>query len=96
MQSQVPYLVATKMARIRSPGLFSPSAESFAVAGADAIGTGDSVVPYWSHYLQELVLSALPAWLARSYLLSMHLGFRKRFLAKTQASSLGDAKKKAL
>ena len=80
--AHTPYFVATKMARIRTPTLFTPSPEAWAAASLAALGSGASVVPYWPHALQDAVIQALPTPLLRAYVMSLHAGLRKRFLAK--------------
>jgi 17beta-estradiol 17-dehydrogenase / very-long-chain 3-oxoacyl-CoA reductase len=82
---QSPYFVATKLAKIRAASLFAPSPSTFAKAAVAAIADGDSTVPYWPHALQDTIIRALPAWILSPYLMSMHLGLRKRYLKKLEA-----------
>ena len=82
VQCQVPHFVATAMAKIRKPTVFAPSPADYAAASLDAIGSGPSVVPYWSHVLQATALGALPTSLLGRIVMSMHRGLRSRFVKK--------------
>jgi 17beta-estradiol 17-dehydrogenase / very-long-chain 3-oxoacyl-CoA reductase len=84
-----PYLVPSKLSKIRSTSLFIPSADSYGYAGVAAIGHGDVVVlPHWRHALEHfLYFSILPQWLFESQLLGMHVGIRKKALAKKEKAS---------
>jgi 17beta-estradiol 17-dehydrogenase / very-long-chain 3-oxoacyl-CoA reductase len=82
-----PYFVATKMSRIRAASLFTPSPDAWAAASLGALGNGAaSAVPYWPHALQDAVVNALPTPLLRAYVMPLHAGLRRRFLAKAGKS----------
>jgi 17beta-estradiol 17-dehydrogenase / very-long-chain 3-oxoacyl-CoA reductase len=83
VQSQSPAFVATAMSR-QKPSLAVPTAEQYARAAADAIGSGVSVVPYWSHKAVDAVLSVLPQWLVQRQVLGMHVDLRRRYLRKLE------------
>ena len=86
--SHAPYFVATKMARVRVASLFTPSPDTWAAASLAAVGDGNaSSVPYWPHALQEAILRALPTTILVAYVMSLHAGLRKRFLAKSAAAA---------
>lgn len=84
-QCQSPYFVATALSKIRHASLFVPNPAGYARAGMAAIGGGASVVPYWTHALQDLVITSLPHWVLRAVLLPMHKGIRKAVLKKEAA-----------
>jgi hypothetical protein len=48
-------------------------------------GCGDSVVPFWTHAIQDTIVRALPRKLLSMGLVSMHRGIRKAFLKKRAA-----------
>ena len=85
MQVQFPYFVATKMAKIRKPTLFSPSPNAFARSMLAALGTDEvKSVPHWSHKIQDAVALALPEWLLKTGVMSMHKGLRSSYLKKLE------------
>lgn len=90
VQCQVPHFVATAMSKIRKPTLLTPSPADYAAASLDALAAGGAVVvPYWAHALQAAALDALPQWLLRRVLMSMHLGLRARLIKKLDAEKAG-------
>jgi len=82
VQCQVPYFVVSKLSKLRSPSLFTPTPAGYARAGVRAIGYEPTVVPYWSHALQHSVLHSLPTGLLSQFILNHHHGVYKRALAK--------------
>ncbi|KAA0156855.1 hypothetical protein FNF29_00965 [Cafeteria roenbergensis] len=88
VQVQFPYFVATKMAKIRKPTMFSPSPSAFARSMLAAITSGEiKSVPHWSHKIQDWVLLRLPSPLLKMGIMSMHNGLRKAFLKKCKAKA---------
>jgi 17beta-estradiol 17-dehydrogenase / very-long-chain 3-oxoacyl-CoA reductase len=86
VQCVSPYFVTSKLSKLRHASLFTPSPDSYAAAAVASIGRGGaSIVPYWPHAVQDWVLQRLPHWLLARQLVPMHLGMRKRFLAKQAA-----------
>jgi 17beta-estradiol 17-dehydrogenase / very-long-chain 3-oxoacyl-CoA reductase len=83
---QSPYFVASKMSKIRAASLFTPSPDGWARAAVAAIGApggdADSTVPYWPHALQDWVMQTLPRSVVTSYVMGLHAGLRKKYLAK--------------
>jgi 17beta-estradiol 17-dehydrogenase / very-long-chain 3-oxoacyl-CoA reductase len=61
VQCQIPFFVATKMARIRRATLTVPSADTFAESSLNAIGSGAFVVPYWCVRPRACARAAVPA-----------------------------------
>jgi len=82
VQFQCPLYVTTKLAKIRKASLTTPSPASYAKAAVRCIGYEDTTSPYWAHYLMMGVAKALPQGLVANQVNSMHLGIRKRALAK--------------
>ena len=95
VQAQIPFFVATKLAKIRATSLFTPSPRGWVGSAVAALKRGASagvvVVPYWAHAAQDAVLHALPTWLVSWYLMRMHGGLRARYLAKDKGAKGGKA-----
>lgn len=83
VQCQSPGFVATAMSKMK-PSLIVPSAAQYARAAVDAIGSGSSVVPFWSHKIVEAVTAALPEWLVKWQVRNMHVSINKRYLRKLE------------
>lgn len=84
VQCQSPYFVVSKLSKIRRSSLTTPKPEAYAKAAVNAIGSGSSVVPFWTHKVQDWVMQHLPESLAVSQLLTMHKALRKRYMAKEE------------
>ncbi|KAJ1271589.1 hypothetical protein BS78_06G138800 [Paspalum vaginatum] len=82
VQCQVPMLVATKMASIKTPSLFAPSPDTYAHAAVRHIGYGPRCTPYWAHALLWLLISVVPEPIADSMLLNRALNIRAMGRAK--------------
>ncbi|KAG5176198.1 putative 3-ketoacyl-CoA reductase [Tribonema minus] len=87
VQCQVPLLVATKLSKVRRASWDKPSPASYARAAVACIGYERTCSPYWSHALQLWVMDTLPFFLVNEVTYGMHLGLRKRALAKASKSS---------
>jgi len=87
VQCQVPFFVATKLAKIRKSSLTVASPTGYARAAIKAIGSGVVVSPYWSHAIQFWLYQSLPEWILASVASSMHLGIRKAGMKKVEALS---------
>ncbi|WVZ86177.1 hypothetical protein U9M48_033007 [Paspalum notatum var. saurae] len=82
VQCQVPMLVATKMASIRTPSFFVPSPDTYAHAAVRHIGYEPRCTPYWTHALLWLLISVVPESIFDSILLNRALNIRVRGRAK--------------
>lgn len=86
-QCQIPFYVATKLAKMRK-ALMVPTATEYVALAIKWIGHGDCVVsPYLLHAFQGWILDCLPNFVVANMVMKTHLGIRKRGLKK-------DAKKK--
>lgn len=96
VQCQSPYFVLSKLSKLRDKdaSLFNITPQAYARASLAAIDDGASVVPYWSHALQDWVLQTLPEWLVSRFLMNLHHGIRARFLKKLGAGSAAAEPKK--
>ncbi|EZG60069.1 putative short chain dehydrogenase [Gregarina niphandrodes] len=92
IQIQVPFMVTTKMSKIRKPSLLVPSADAYARAGLRAAchasnrTVNDSmratICPYWSHQVILNVCQRLPRYLWEQFRLSEQKVLRKKYMAK--------------
>lgn len=77
-QCQVPFYVATKLARMRKSAMV-PTPSEYVDQAVRWIGHPESVVqPFWLHAVQGWVLSQLPEFLVERIIMGMHLGIRKK------------------
>jgi len=92
-QCQVPFYVATKLAKMRK-GLMIPSPSEFVALGIRWVGYDDCVVsPFLLHAIQGWVLDILPNSLVSSIIMNMHLATRKRGLKKDAQNAVENDKK---
>lgn len=84
-QCQVPFYVATKLAKLRK-SFTVPTPDSYVKMAIRWVGYSDAVVsPFWFHNLQGWFLDQLPQSLVDSQLMAMHNSIRKRGIKKEQA-----------
>jgi len=83
IQTQVPFYVATKLAKLRE-SFTVPSPKAYVDLASRWIGHGGDVVvsPFWPHALQGWVLDCLPNFITDGIVNSMHHGIRKRGMKK--------------
>lgn len=84
VQCQFPYFVATAMSKIRHASLTTPSPAGFAKAAVASIGSGDSVLPFWAHGVQDFFLQNAPTWLLTRLITNMHIGLRAKYMKKLE------------
>lgn len=85
VQCQVPFYVATKLAK-RRKSFDCPTPDEFAVMGMRWIGQSDSVCsPFWLHSLQGYFMSVLPTSFVVSQTFAVHQSIRKRGMKKEAA-----------
>lgn len=82
VQCQAPFLVATKLAKIRRTSLDVPSAAGYVKAAMKQIGYEPSSVSYWFHALMFNVVWSMPTRMAESYVYGMHNTLRTKALKK--------------
>mmetsp|Transcript_7408 Transcript_7408/g.15897 ORF Transcript_7408/g.15897 Transcript_7408/m.15897 type:complete len:311 (+) Transcript_7408:111-1043(+) len=84
-QCQIPFYVATKLAKQRK-SLMVPSPSEFIALAIKWVGYDDCVVsPFLLHAIQGWVLDILPNFVVSKVIMNMHLGIRKRGLKKDAA-----------
>lgn len=78
VQCQVPFYVATKLAKMRK-SLMVPTPKEFVDLAMRWVGQGDCVVsPVFLHSVQAYVLDCLPDFVVAKGIMDMHLGIRKK------------------
>jgi len=84
-QCQIPFYVATKLAKMRK-SLMVPTSSEFVSLAIKWIGYSDCVVsPFLFHAIQGWLLDVLPNFLVKRIIMTMHLATRKRGLKKDAA-----------
>jgi 17beta-estradiol 17-dehydrogenase / very-long-chain 3-oxoacyl-CoA reductase len=90
-QCQIPFYVATKLAKQRK-SLMCPNPPEFVALAIKWIGYPDCVVsPFLLHAIQGWILDVLPDFLVSNIIMSMHLATRKRG-KKKDAQKAAEAK----
>lgn len=84
VQCQVPFFVATKLAKLKKASLFVASPSQYARAAVAAIGFEDVVSPFWTHALQLWFLMSLPEYIGAKAVEWSHLGIRKAGMKKEE------------
>ncbi|KAJ9449846.1 Very-long-chain 3-oxoacyl-CoA reductase 1 [Diplonema papillatum] len=81
-QAQIPLFVATKLSKVK-PSFTQPTPAQYAAAAVKAIGYESLSSPYPVHALiTYLWLTFVPEWIYVGQIMSLHMGLRKRGLAK--------------
>jgi len=95
-QCQIPFYVATKLAKMRKSFLMVPTPEAYVTKAIGWIGHPEAVVsPWWPHAVQGWVLSnLLPDAVVAKIIMRMHLSTRKRGLKKDAARVAAEEGKK--
>jgi len=82
VQCQIPFYVATKLAKMRR-SFTCPSADEYAKMGLKFIGQPEAVVsPFWVHGIISFLLDNLPTLVVEKVVMSTHMAIRKKGLKK--------------
>jgi len=82
VQCQVPFYVATKLAKLRK-SFTVPDPDSYVKLAIRWVGQSESVVsPFWFHSFQGWVMESLPQSVVDHVVMAMHASIRKRGLKK--------------
>lgn len=85
VQCQVPFYVATKLAK-RRKSIDTPTPDEYAKMGLKWIGQNDAVCsPFWLHAVQGYLMCILPQSFVVKMTMNMHLSIRKRGMKKEAA-----------
>lgn len=94
VQCQVPFYVATKLAKMRK-SLMVPTPKEFVDLAMKWVGQGDCVVsPVFLHSVQGYILDCLPDFVVAKLIMDMHLATRKRGKKKDEKKAEEAAGKK--
>lgn len=83
VQCQVPFYVATKLAKMRKSFTVPTPDEFVRLAGRWIGHKGDVVVsPFWFHAVQGYLMGVLPGWLVDPQVLALHAAIRRKGMKK--------------
>lgn len=74
--------VTSKLSKIRTPSLTTPTPENFAIASCKAIGWDHEISPYWTHYVLTGIVRWAPAVILQTAMKSTLGNMRARALKK--------------
>jgi 17beta-estradiol 17-dehydrogenase / very-long-chain 3-oxoacyl-CoA reductase len=81
-QCQVPFYVATKLAKMRK-SLTVPTPNEYVAMAIKWVGYPDALVsPFWMHAVQGWIMHKLPDYMISVGILNMHLAIRKKGIKK--------------
>jgi 17beta-estradiol 17-dehydrogenase / very-long-chain 3-oxoacyl-CoA reductase len=81
-QCQVPFYVATKLAKMRK-SLTVPTPNEYVAMAIKWVGYPDALVsPFWVHAVQGWIMHKMPDYIISVAILSMHLAIRKKGVKK--------------
>lgn len=93
-QCQIPFYVATKLAKMRTSALV-PTPRAYVAVGMKWIGYPDAVAsPFFLHALQGYILDKLPDFVVSKIIMNMHLATRNRGKKKDAMIAAEEGKKK--
>lgn len=88
IQTVVPMMVATKMAKVRKTSFFTPSPEKFAVEAVRSIGLADETTGCLAHQIQaEVFFKWLPDIIINKFVTDNSISTRKRALKKKEQNA---------
>ena len=81
-QCQVPFYVATKLAKMRK-SLTVPTPEAYVRMAIQWVGHADALVqPFWMHALQGWIMAQVPDYIIAKGIMGMHMAIRSKGLKK--------------
>lgn len=93
-QSQIPFYVATKLAKLRK-SMTVPTPDEYVNCAIKWVGYPDArVSPFWIHAVQGWIMKQVPDYLLSKVIMNMHMGIRKRGLKKDASPSSERTSKK--
>lgn len=85
VQCQVPFYVATKLAKLRK-SFSTPTPDEYVAMAMRWIGQSDAVCnPFWVHGLLSYAMATVPQSFVVSQTMALHQGIRKRGMKKEAA-----------
>jgi len=82
VQVQNPLFVVSKLSKFKKATMTIPTPQEYVRSAVRAIGYEAQTSPFWSHKIQLWIASWIPSPIIGQYVLSLHLGIRKKALAK--------------
>ena len=93
-QVQIPFYVATKLAKLRK-NMMTPEPHEYVAMAIKWVGYSDCVVsPFILHAIQGWILDVLPEFIVAGQIMGMHMATRKRGLKKDAKKAEEEAAKK--
>ena len=83
-QSQCPLFVTSKLSKIRTATLATPSPDTYAAAGIKAFGYEVISIPYWPHALQNRVIRLVPEVIQARIIAAVHTGIKLKAIKKKE------------
>lgn len=74
IQSVLPFMVVSKLSKVRKPSALVPTAPEYVKAALATVGHEGRTFGFWSHKLEWFLLDLMPASWAEKYLFNMHSG----------------------
>ncbi|XP_058161485.1 very-long-chain 3-oxoacyl-CoA reductase isoform X4 [Dasypus novemcinctus] len=84
VQSVLPYLVATKLAKIRKATLDKPSSETFVKSALKTVGLQSRTNGYVIHFLLASIMSLLPSWICLKIMMTITKSIQACYLKKNK------------
>ena len=84
LQSQCPLFVTSKISKIRTATLATPSPDTYAAAGIKAFGYEVIANPYWPHAVQHRLLQTIPEVLQARLIWAIHTGIKTKAIKKKE------------
>ena len=86
-QSQCPLFVTSKLSKIRTATLATPSPDTYAAAGIKAFGYEVISIPYWPHALQNRLIQLVPEPLQARIIESIHSAVKAKAMKKKEETA---------
>ncbi|XP_078540471.1 very-long-chain 3-oxoacyl-CoA reductase [Lissotriton helveticus] len=86
VQSVLPFFVATKMSKIRTPTWDKPTPETYVRSALNTVGLQSQTCGYWPHALLGWLTTSVPTCVAMKLALRMNKQLKARVLKKAKAN----------
>jgi len=91
-QAQCPLFVTSKLSKIRTATLATPSPDTYAAAGIKAFGYEVISIPYWPHALQHRLIQLIPEPLQARIIKAIHTGIKLKAIKKKEREANAQGK----
>ncbi|KAJ1182483.1 hypothetical protein NDU88_007673 [Pleurodeles waltl] len=86
VQSVLPFYVATKMSKVRTPTWDKPAPETYVRSALNTVGLQSQTNGYWAHALLAWITTSVPACFTIKAALHMNKKFKARHLKRAKAN----------